>query len=330
MQRDISDSIPEIALDWHRQDKGAALATVVETWGSAPRQAGSQLVISGAGEIMGSVSGGCVEGAVVTEALEALADGTPRLLTFGVSDETAFSVGLACGGTIRILVEPVGDAAPALPVALLEGIVAARAERRAAAVEVRLSDWSRRLLSPGEDAAADNRFRSDRAGVEEDGRFIAIHNPPLRLVIVGAVHIAQALVSIARTCGYDPVLIDPRSAFGSAARFPGEVLIEDWPDDALAALAPDARTAILTLTHDPKLDDPAIRFALRSPAFYLGCLGSTRTHAKRVDRLRAEGFSDAEIARIHAPVGLDIGAKTPAEIAVSVMAQITAALRKVG
>lgn len=328
MQRDPSDSIPEIALDWHRQGKGAALATVVETWGSAPRQAGSQLAISGSGEIMGSVSGGCVEGAVVTEALSALEDGIPRLLTFGVSNETAFAVGLACGGTIRILVEPIGDTAPALALSVLEAVVAARTARQAVALAVNLTDWSRQVLSPGVDAAADARFRMDRSGSEEDGRFIAIHNPPLRLVIVGAVHIAQALVTIARTCGYDPTIIDPRSAFGSAARFPGETLVEDWPDEALAALAPDARTAIVTLTHDPKLDDPAIRYALGSPAFYLGCLGSGKTHAKRRERLNAAGFSDSDIARIHAPVGLDIGAKTPAEIAVSVMAQITHALRK--
>jgi len=148
------------------------------------------------------------------------------------------------------------------------------------------------------------------------------------LIVVGAVHIAQHLLPMARACGYDPVLIDPRGAFGSDARFPGEVIAEDWPDEALAALAPDARTAIVTLTHDPKLDDPAIRSALRSTAFYLGCLGSTRTHAKRVERLLAEGFSAAEIARIHAPVGLDIGAKSPAEIAVSILAQITHALRR--
>lgn len=328
MQRDPSDSIPEIALDWHRQGKRAALATVVETWGSAPRQSGSQLAISGDGDIMGSVSGGCVEGAVVTEALAALEDGVPRLLTFGVSDETAFAVGLACGGTIRILVEPIGAATPALPLPVLEAVVAARSARQAVALAVNLTDWSRQVLSPGLDAAADARFRMDRSGPEEDGRFIAIHNPPLRLVIVGAVHIAQSLVTIARTCGYDPTIIDPRSAFGSAARFPGETLIEDWPDEALEALAPDARTAIVTLTHDPKLDDPAIRYALGSPVFYLGCLGSTKTHAKRQERLRAAGFSEADIARIHAPVGLDIGAKTPAEIAVSVMAQITHALRK--
>lgn len=329
MQRDRNDSIPEIALDWHRQGLGAALATVVETWGSAPRQAGSQLAISGTGEIMGSVSGGCVEGAVVTEALEALQDGKPRLLTFGVSDESAFAVGLACGGTIRILVEPVGDAEPALPASLLADLVAARADRRAVALAVTVEDWSRRLLHPGDDAAADARFRSDRSGMEEDGRFLSIHNPPLRLIVVGAVHIAQALLNIARVCGYDPTLIDPRSAFGSAARFPGETILEDWPDEALAALAPDARTAIVTLTHDPKLDDPAIRYAIRSPVFYLGCLGSTKTHAKRVERLTAAGFTEQEIARIHAPVGLNIGAKTPAEIAVSVMAQITQALRQI-
>jgi xanthine dehydrogenase accessory factor len=163
--------------------------------------------------------------------------------------------------------------------------------------------------------------------MEEDGRFIAIHNPPLRLIVIGAVHIAQPLLAIARTCGYAPTLIDPRAAFGSAERFPGETILDDWPDEALAKLAPDARTAIVTLTHDPKLDDPAIRFALTSPAFYLGCLGSTRTHAKRVERLAAAGFTPGQIARIHAPVGLNIGARTPSEIAVSVMAQITETLR---
>lgn len=322
------DLIPETALDWYRAGRGAALATVVETWGSAPRQAGSQLAISGAGDIMGSVSGGCVEGAVVTEALDALADGIPRLLTFGVSDETAFSVGLACGGTIRVLVEPVGTDGSALPPDLLAELVGLRAARQQVAYAVTLSDWSRALLRTGADAAADARLRSDKAGPEEDGRFIAPHNPPQRLIVVGAVHIAQPLVAMARLAGYDPTLIDPRATFGAAERFVGETILDDWPDEALTALAPDARTAIVTLTHDPKLDDPAIRFALRSDAFYLGCLGSKKTHAARVARLQAAGFSDAEIARIHAPVGLDIGAKTPAEIAISVLAQITAVLRR--
>jgi xanthine dehydrogenase accessory factor len=328
MTRAAHDQIPEAALAWHRTGKGAALATVIETWGSAPRQAGSQLAVSGDGEMVGSVSGGCVEGAVITEALDALQDRKSRVLTFGVSDETAFAAGLACGGTIRVLVEPVGAGAEALPEDMLADLVAARAASRALAVVTSPISWDRRLVTPGQDPATDARFKSDRSGMEEDGRFIAIHNPPLRLIVVGAVHIAQPLLQIARTCGFAPSLIDPRGAFGSESRFPGETILDDWPDEALAALKPDARTAIVTLTHDPKLDDPAIRVALASPAFYLGCLGSSRTHAKRVDRLTAEGFAEDQIAKIHAPVGLDIGAKTPAEIAVSVMAQIIESLRK--
>lgn len=321
------DQIPEIALAWHRSGRGAALATVVETWGSAPRPAGSQLVISAAGEIMGSVSGGCVEGAVVAEAVEALEDGKPRLLTFGVSDDEAFAVGLACGGTIRVLVEPVG---PVLPEAELAALVAARAERRAVAVLVNLDTGARRLASgPGDPLAGEiaERFRSDKSGVAGEW-FIAVHNPPLRMIVVGAVHIAQPLVIMARLAGYDPVLVDPREAFGSAARFPGEVISHDWPDEALAGIGLDHRTAVVTLTHDPKLDDPAIRAALASDVFYLGCLGSTRTHAKRMARMADAGLSEADLARIHAPVGLDIGAKSPAEIAISIMAEVTQALRR--
>ena len=316
------ENMPELALEWHRAGRGAVLATVIETWGSAPRGAGSQMVVDGAGLMMGSVSGGCVEGAVVLEAAEALAEGRPRVLTYGVSDEDAFAVGLACGGTIRVLVEPVGPW-----VAVLEGLVAARAAGAAVALVTDLGGFDRRLLMAGEDAAVDARLRSDKSGVE-DGRFIAVHNPGLRLIVVGAVHIAQGLMAMARACGYAPVLIDPRSSFGAAARFPGEVILDDWPDEAMARLAPDARTAVVTLTHDPKLDDPALAAALRSGAFYVGCLGSKRTHAKRVERLVAQGFTGEEIARLHAPVGLDIGARNPAEIAVSIMAQITQVLRK--
>lgn len=320
------DQIPEIALAWHQGGRGAALATVIQTWGSAPRQAGSQLAISGDGEIMGSVSGGCVEGAVVMEALDALREGTPRILEFGVSDDTAFEVGLACGGTIRILVEPVGHTAPALPPAMLADIVAARAARRAVACVTDLVTWARWLAGP-KDSTLAALFRSDRSGLNDAGQLVTLHNPPLRLVVVGAVHIAQALLPMARLAGYDPVLVDPREAFGAQARFPDETISHDWPDEALAAIGLDARSAVVTLTHDSKLDDPAIIAALQSDVFYLGCLGSTRTHAKRLDRLRAAGLDDIQIARIHAPVGLNIGARTPAEIAVATLAQITQALR---
>ena len=319
---DITD-LPALALDWHRKGRGVAIATVVQTWGSAPRAVGSQLVIDAEGAMEGSVSGGCVEGAVIVEAMDTLEDGKPRVLDFGVSDDEAFAVGLACGGEIKVLVEPVGTA---LPVPILEELVAARAQATAIAYVTDLQESTPALAGV---AAYPDRFRLDRSGVEPDGRtFVAIHNPPLRMIIVGAVHIAQPLVAMARACGYAPTLIDPRGAFGSEARFPGETIVDDWPDEALVALKPDARTAVVTLTHDPKLDDPAIMAALRTDVFYLGCLGSTRTHAKRVVRLEEAGFAPADIARIHAPVGMDIGGRQPAEIAVSVMAEVIATLRK--
>ncbi|MFD0858107.1 XdhC family protein [Roseovarius aquimarinus] len=316
-----ADDIPRIALDWHRDGKGAALATVTQTWGSAPRRVGAMLAISGAGDMAGSVSGGCVEGAVVAEALEAIGDGEARHLEYGVADGDAFAVGLACGGTIRILVQPMGGA---LPEAVLADLVAAREARRPAAL-ITPERGAPRLETRG----FEERFRADRSGFdEESGDFVAVHNPPLRLIVVGAVHIAQALVPMARIAGYDPTVIDPRAAFASEARFPGTRLMEDWPDDAVRALGLDTRTALVLLTHDPKLDDPALNEALRSGVFYIGALGSTRTHAKRLERMRAAGFTEAECARIHGPIGLDIGAAGPAEIAVSILAQMTQVLRR--
>ena len=313
-----------LARDWHVAGRRVALATVVETWGSAPRRVGSQLVIDGEGAMEGSVSGGCVEGAVVIEAIEALEDGAARLLDYGVSDDEAFAVGLACGGRIRVLVEPLGGA---LPIEVLEALVEARAARRPVAYVTSLSGGEGPRLAGAEDFP--DRFRRDQSGVEEDGTtFVAIHNPPLRMAIVGGVHIAQALLPMARACGHDPVLIDPRPAFGAAARFPGETILEEWPDEALASYGLDTRTSVVTLTHDPKIDDPAIRAALGSDIYYLGCLGSTRTHAKRVARLEEAGFAPGQIERIHAPVGLDIGAASPAEIALSIMAEITQRLRR--
>lgn len=315
------DDIPAIALKWHDAGAGAALAIVVETWGSAPRPVGSLLAISGEGEIMGSVSGGCVEGAVVMEAIESMSDGQPRLLEYGVSDDEAFAVGLACGGTIRVLVEPVGAA---LPAPILSELVAARAADTPIAYTVDIDSWTRALANP---ERFPDRFRSDKSGFE-GSLFVGVHNPPLRMAIIGGAHIAQPLVAMARMAGFDPMVIDPRESFASPARFPNTKLVHDWPDEALTAFAPDARSAVVTLTHDPKLDDPAIEVALASDCFYLGCLGSTRTHAKRVARLETAGFSADQIARIHAPVGLNIGAKSPGEIAVSIMAEITQTLRQ--
>lgn len=321
-QGSVFENMPELALDWHRAGKGAILATVVETWGSAPRRIGGQLVINKEGEMEGSVSGGCVEGAVVLEAIEALENGEQKLLEYGVSDQDAFSVGLACGGTIRVLLEPIGDV---FPVALLEELVSLRASRTPVAYVVNIETGVRGLHVDG----FDDRFRLDKSGFDEGGNtFIGIHNPPLRMIVVGAVHIAQALVPMARIAGFDPVIVDPRASFGSETRFPNERILEDWPDEALAEIGVDARTALVLLTHDPKLDDPALIYALKSNPFYIGALGSKRTHAKRVERMEAEGFSQSDIARICGPVGLDISAATPSEIAVSILAEMVQTLRQ--
>ena len=186
-------------------------------------------------------------------------------------------------------------------------------------------------LTPDELARALQLLDDDRSGTLETPAgllFVEVWNPKPRLLVIGAVHTAQELVPLARATGYEVTVIDPRTAFSTPVRFPNTILLHDWPNEALATLAPDRRTAILTLTHDPKIDDPALEAALRSEAFYIGALGSRRTHAKRVERLKNAGFDAAAIARIHGPVGLPLGAQTPAEIAISIMAEITAVLRR--
>ncbi|MCG6883621.1 MAG: XdhC family protein [Silicimonas sp.] len=324
---DQHDSIPETALAWIKAGRKVALATVVKTWGSAPRPVGAGLVIDGQMAFEGSVSGGCVEGAVITEALEAMEDGTCRVLSFGVSDDTAFEVGLACGGQIEVMVEPVG-VGQGPSVEELEALVAARAARRPVIREVDTENWARRLIERDTgDAALEALFRNDKSA-REGTLFRGVHNPPLRLALIGAVHIAQPLVVMARLAGYDIVLCDPRDSFASGQRFPGERFLDGWPDEALEAFGLDARTAVVTLSHDPKIDTPAIQAALASEAFYIGALGSTRTHAKRIEALKEAGLSEAQIARIDGPVGLDIGAASPAEIAVSIMAEMTERLRR--
>jgi len=179
-------------------------------------------------------------------------------------------------------------------------------------------------------ASARTALRDDKSGRADaygTPLFVQVFNPPKRMIIVGAVHIAQPLVTLAQTSGYEVVIVDPRGAFATRDRFPGVTLSEDWPDEALETLRIDNRTAVVTLTHDPKLDDPALHVALRSEAFYIGSLGSRKTHGRRVERLTEDGYTEEEIARIHAPVGLSINAKSPAEIAISIMAQITQVLR---
>ncbi len=218
-----------------------------------------------------------------------------------------------------------------MKVEILEAVLDARRSRRSIAVVTELGSNIQRVVSRADaDEALEKRFRFDQSGIEksEAGEsFVAIHNPPLRLIIIGAVHIAQSIIPMAQAGNYDVTVIDPRGAFATGARFPEVTLIEDWPQDVLPKLGLDARTGFVALTHDPKIDDPALDLALKSEVFYIGALGSKKTQASRADRLKAAGFDKAALARIHGPIGLKIGAVGAPEIAISIMAEMTQSLR---
>ncbi len=315
-------NIPELALAWHRAGRKVAIATVIETWGSAPRRAGSQMIVDADGHMEGSVSGGCVEGAVILAAQEAIETEQPKLLSFGVSDDDAFAVGLACGGEIKVLVDPVG---PVMPLGVLDALVEAHRDRVPIGWVADTGGQERRIVDKERDP--DQLARQETGLMDDAVTFVAQQRPVLRMIIIGAVHIAQHLSPMAKACGFDPIIVDPRPVFANDQRFDGAMLCDAWPDDALADIGLDPRTCVITLTHDAKLDDPALQSALGSDVFYIGALGSRRTHAKRTARLLDAGFDAKAIARIHAPVGQDIGAIGPAEIAVSIMAQVIAARR---
>jgi len=330
MSTDEIDAL-DAAVRWIGDGYKVALGTVVKTWGSAPRQAGSQIAVRQDGTFAGSVSSGCVEGAVIEQAQAAIDDGKVRLLEFGISDQQAWSFGLACGGRIEIFVEPIAGAEEEL-IALNK----ARHDERAVVRAVDLATGESWLLDPTSDSSSLGLAAADAATADQcncaeiDGRlwFLTVFNPPLELVIIGAVHIAQALVKMAALVGYRVLVIDPRTSFATTERFPSVGLTHAWPDEALAARPLTCRSALVALSHDPKLDDPALSAALKSPAFYIGALGSKKSHAARLERLKDRGLPDEMLARIHGPVGLAIGAKSPEEIAVSILAHMTERLRK--
>jgi xanthine dehydrogenase accessory factor len=325
---------------WQAAGKEIALATVVQTWGSAPRRAGAKMAFTRAGQLSGSVSGGCVEGAVIETGLKLLKQHRPQLLHYGVADDAAWDVGLACGGTIEVFVEPLHRESCQFTRELIERdeagavITVIKGPPPLFGGKLAISLAGRRLGSLG-DAALDEQAIAAAAAARQPQRqqltpevevFIDVLRPALKLVMVGGVHIAVALTSMAHTLGYRTVVIDPRHAFGSAERFPHvDELVQAWPQEAFARVPLTPETAVALLTHDPKIDDPALKIVLNGPVFYVGALGSAATHAKRVERLRRDGLSQAQLERIHAPIGLDIGADTPEAIALSVMAEVVKA-----
>jgi xanthine dehydrogenase accessory factor len=321
------------ARDWLARDGQVALATVIDTWGSAPVPVGGQMAIATDGNFQGSVSGGCIEGDVIIEGGEALADGKPRTLTFGVADETAWRAGLPCGGQVRVLVERLGKDNGGD--ALLDRAISARESRRGLVIKTNVADASHTIYERGdanlpEDIVA--RFRTAKSQLIEgpDGAaFVHALVPPARIIAIGATHIAQVLAQLAALTGYEIIIIDPRTAFADPARFGAAEakLIAEWPQDALPNLGLDPYTAVLTLAHVAHIDDEALKLAVRADCLYVAALGSSRSHAKRRERMLADGITEEEFARIKAPIGLDIGAQTPAEIAVSIMAEVILAVR---
>jgi xanthine dehydrogenase accessory factor len=342
--------------DWlGRGDQAVALATVVRVYQSAPRQAGATLAVSERGELEGSVSGGCIEGDIALEAAEVLAAGVPRLVQTGITDAVAWDAGLTCGGAIDVWVErldaPVarwysnGVARPSacVSVTLLDGVIGLPAGTRAIVHRDHIDiapGGPGELPEPVIRAARELLDEGHRggAGIHEVvltvGSTVRVFLDPWpgapELVVFGAVHVTQVLVQLAHAVGFDTVVVDPRTTFATEDRVGhADRLIRRWPQDVIAdgeVVLGDA-SFVVVLTHDPKLDEPALAAALRSPAPYIGCLGSRKTQGLRRDRLRREGFSDQDLARIRGPIGLDIGSRTPEELALAIMAEVVAVAR---
>ncbi|MAS34522.1 MAG: hypothetical protein CL610_10975 [Anaerolineaceae bacterium] len=331
---DILDTVNH----WLEQKRPVALATVVETWGSAPRGVGSKMAVTDDMAMVGSVSGGCVETAVIEQALEILVDGKPRLLHFGVSDDTAWDVGLTCGGSISIYVEQldqqwwqmvsdnVRQDYPAATVTILEGEQVGQ--------KVLVNNDGHPVYTSPELATdtcaalvqvATSQNRSGRATVAEQSVMVDLHYPRPHLILIGGVHVAMPLQTFAQQIGFRVSVVDPRQVFATTERFPDVAnILHSYPDKALPQIGLDRNTYIAVLTHDPKIDDKALITALASPAPYVGVLSSKRTHEKRLERLREAGLSDEQLDRIRTPIGLNINAQTPEEIALCIMAEIVA------
>jgi xanthine dehydrogenase accessory factor len=328
---------------WQREDEEIALATLVRLRGSAPRLPGARLCLTRSGKMVGSVSGGCVENEVYERAMRVLDSAQPELVSYGIADEMGFEVGLSCGGSIDVLIEPFSagdvwkvvrqaleDQQPAAlsiglsPGALLGRKLAVGAEDALGSIDPSLDQevaaQARRLLLNGGTRVLTLPWRGEQGSI-----FIEAFPPPSRLFIVGATHTAMPLCRMAKGLGFRVSVIDARSTFATGERFPeADELQRAWPDDALHGAVLDAYAYVVVLTHDPKFDLPTLALALRSQARYIGVIGSRVTHERREAELRQRGFTEGDLARIRAPIGLDIGARTPEEIAVAILAEMLA------
>jgi xanthine dehydrogenase accessory factor len=303
--REVLDELNQ----WTREGEDIALATVVETWGSSPRPLGSKMLVTRSGKMAGSVSNGCIEGAVFEEAQEVLKSGKAKIAAFGVADDVAFEVGLACGGHIEVFIQPLGR--------VHQQVIAKLNRSEPATLRTNLVNGEAELVDgtpPGSELA------------RRDGDvFIEPYRRPAHLVIIGAIHIAIPLHRLAKLMGYRVTVVDARKKFATKERIPeADELVVAWPDEALAKLTIDSSTYVVILTHDPKFDLPALRAVLGKDAGYVGAIGSRKTNQNRFDALRKEGFTEEQLSRVHGPIGLDLGGRGAEETALGILAEITA------
>ena len=295
--------------EWSAAGEEIALATVVETWGSSPRPLGSKMAVTRSGKMAGSVSNGCIEGAVFDEAQKVLKSGQAKIAAFGVADDVAFDVGLACGGHIEVFVQPFGPVHKQL-------IDMLRADKPATL---------RTNLVSGETELISGSPRGSELAHRDGDWFVEPLRRPAHLVIVGAIHIAIPLHRLAKLMGYRVTVVDARAKFATKERFPdADELVIAWPDEALAKIHLDSSTYVVILTHDPKFDLPALRSVLGKEVGYIGAIGSRKTNANRFDALRSQGFTEEQIARVHGPIGLDLGSRGAEETALGILAEVTA------
>ncbi|MAH89576.1 MAG: hypothetical protein CMJ06_06035 [Pelagibacterales bacterium] len=311
-------------LDWLKDKKDVAIASVIETWGSSPRPVGSIMAINNNNEIVGSVSGGCVESFVFSKALEVIKSNKVETLEFGVTNTKAWEVGLTCGGKIKVFLEKISYS----DLNYIKRINSSFTKNENILVATRLKDGKRKILNDTENLSLKNSFNINtekvKSGLEilsNEIWYLKIFENNIKVIIIGAVHIAEPLIKFLNNLAYEVFLIDPRSSFNEK-RYSNVKILKEWPDEALKKIKIDKSTAIVTLTHDPKLDDPALLYSLKTKAFYIGCLGSSKTHKSRILRLKKKDINQIKLSRLNGPVGIDIGAKTPTEIAVSIISQI--------
>lgn len=331
---DSPESVLSQALAWCDEGAGTALVTVLRTWSNAPRRAGSQMAVNAAGAWVGSVAGGLVESRLVATARQVIGDGQVRSTSLTVDDGLAASAGLACGGELLLRIEALGADAPGTT--LLRQTLHAVQRRRGVVLCTRLSDQRQMLIAVDDPADTELSVEALRAAaadtswiapIEGDPVLFQVFNPALRLYLVGAIHIAQALVPAASLVGFRVTVIDPRPGFASSERFPGAEVVTGEVGLALRVASLDSRCAVIALSHKPEIDDPALIKALRSRAFYVGALGSRKTHKARLERLHAATLAPRLTERLHGPAGLAIGASSPAEIAAAIVAEMISVLR---